>query len=578
MKKKIKKILDRKAIQKFKDEFRRLPLGEHLCCIYGSKDEQFSMVIPYILIGLENHQRCIYIVDDRTIKEVMEAFAQAGVDIHKYIDSKQIIFLTRSDAYLKGGFFDPDRMIVLLKKAQKQALKDGYEGLRVAGEMTWILSKLPGVERFVEYEAKLNYFFPKSKSTAICQYNEKRFSPETLLDVIYTHPTVVIHKMICKNPFYVLPDVFLARMKKNKGRVFYEKVRDELIDRTELEGKRKESQELMKGLARFPAENPSPVLRVDRSGRIMFLNRAARVLLEPWACAKGKVIPDFMKPLFSQNVKRGKMVEMEQVLGDRAFLFTTTPMRNVPYLNIYGLDITKRKKAESQVKEIADVKTRFASIASHELRANLSIIKEGVGLVFDGVVGEPNEKQKNVLKTVMNSINRLARLVNDILDFQKMVSGKQEYHFQKQNVNDVIKEIYETTHFLAEQKGLYFVLKLCEGLADCQFDKDKIIQVLVNLINNAIKFTESGGIEVFTTQESGDVHISIKDTGSGIKKEDLGMLFKSFGQLETNVGKQVKGTGLGLAISKEIVEAHKGKIWAESEMGKGTTFHLTLPL
>lgn len=569
--------IDQKVIQAFKEEFREIPLGNHLCCIYGNKDEQFSMVIPFILIGLENHHRCIYIVDDRTIEEVMEAFRQVGMDIGKYAASKQFIFLTRHDAYLKGGFFDPNRMIALLKQAQKQALKDGYKGLRVTGEMTWILSKLPGVERFVEYEAKLNYFFPKSKCSAICQYNEQKFSPEVLLDVIYTHPTVIINKTICKNPYYVVPDSFLARMKKEKGKVFYEKVRDELIVRTKLEDKRRESQERIKGLARFPAENPSPVMRVDAGGRIVFLNKAAKMLMQPRRYAVGRPAPEFIRQLIFKTFKAGKVVEMEQELNGKFFFFAAIPVKNADYVNLYGLDITDRKKAEKQVKEMVEAKSRFTSIASHELRANLSIIKEGVGLVSDGVVGEPNEKQKNVLKTVLNSISRLTRLVNDILDFQKMVSGKQEYHFQKQSLNDVIKEVCETTHFLAEQKGLYFSLKLQEGAADCRFDKDKITQVLVNLVNNAVKFTETGGIEISTVQEPQDIHIMVRDTGFGIKKEDIENLFQSFGQFESVSGKKMYGTGLGLAISKEIIEAHKGRIWAESENGKGITFHFTLP-
>jgi hypothetical protein len=178
--------------EKIKKEFERLPLGEHFCCIYKNKEEQLEVVIPYIVIGLESNEKCIYIVDENTKEEISAAFAKLGIDIAKYIRSGQFEFFTKEDAYLKEGYFDPDKMIQLLKEAEKKAIGAGYSGLRVTGEMTWVFTKLPGVDRLMEYEAKLNYFFPESRSTAICQYNETKFKPEVLLDVIYAHPKVII--------------------------------------------------------------------------------------------------------------------------------------------------------------------------------------------------------------------------------------------------------------------------------------------------------------------------------------------------------------------------------------------------
>ena len=125
-----------------------------------------------------------------------------------------------------------------------------------------------------------------------------------------------------------------------------------------------------------------------------------------------------------------------------------------------------------------------------------------------------------------------------------------------------------------KKKGLAFELQLCDDLPRVKFDRDKIIQVLTNLLNNAFKFTEKGGIIVSTSRGDNFIQVMVKDTGPGIKKEDMPKLFQEFTQLQRKVG----GTGLGLSICKKIIEAHRGNIWAESEFGKGTAFCFTLPI
>jgi signal transduction histidine kinase len=130
---------------------------------------------------------------------------------------------------------------------------------------------------------------------------------------------------------------------------------------------------------------------------------------------------------------------------------------------------------------------------------------------------------------------------------------------------------------LAEQKGLKMSVAVDKGAGAIQFDKDRIEQVLINLLSNAIKFTEKGGVAVSAIMEDGGVHVLVKDSGRGIRAEDMPRLFSSFEQLE-DIDERQEGTGLGLAISKEIVELHGGKIWVESEFGKGTVVHFTLPV
>jgi HD-GYP domain-containing protein (c-di-GMP phosphodiesterase class II) len=218
------------------DAISRLGAGDHLCCIYRDRSEQMPIVVPYLLRGLQNNEKCLYILDESTRQDVVHAFGEAGVDLEAYVASGQCALLTKEEAYLKGGSFDPDGMIATLKQAEADAIREGYAGLRVTGEMTWVFAQLPGVERLIEYEAKLNLFFPNSRSTAICQYHEDRFEPDVLIDVLHTHPAVAIYGEVCANPYYVPTEEFLLRVKNTRiPLALYQRVRDDILARARLE-------------------------------------------------------------------------------------------------------------------------------------------------------------------------------------------------------------------------------------------------------------------------------------------------------------------------------------------------------
>ncbi|HOW59164.1 MAG TPA: PAS domain S-box protein [Candidatus Omnitrophota bacterium] len=241
-------------------------------------------------------------------------------------------------------------------------------------------------------------------------------------------------------------------------------------------------------------------------------------------------------------------------------------------------DITTRQKAENELRETMAMKAEFISIVSHELRTPLTPIKEGASLILEGVAGEINEKQRHLLTIVKISADRLHRLIDDVLDFQKLESNKMPFFIQKNDLSEVIHEVYMTMVLMTQQKGLDFVPEIEPDLPKINFDRDKIAQVLTNLINNAIKFTEQGRIRVKAKYEDNMAHVTVEDTGPGIRHEDISKLFRSFQQLETAREKKIGGTGLGLAICKDIIQRHNGKIWVESEFGKGSAFHFVLPV
>jgi len=187
-----------------------IKLGDHLCIIYETEEEHKNLLTPYLKQGLEQNEKVLYIVDIHTAKTVLNYLRDDGVDVDSYLESGQLNMLTIGESYMKEGVFDPDKMINLLKGETLKSIEEGYSGLRVTGEMTWALRGLPGSERLIEYESKLNSFFPGSKCVAICQYSKHKFHPDILMHILETHPIAVIGTEIFDNFYYIPPEKFFS--------------------------------------------------------------------------------------------------------------------------------------------------------------------------------------------------------------------------------------------------------------------------------------------------------------------------------------------------------------------------------
>ena len=241
-------------------------------------------------------------------------------------------------------------------------------------------------------------------------------------------------------------------------------------------------------------------------------------------------------------------------------------------------DITDRKKAEEKLKEAMEIKSQFISTVSHELRTPLTCVKNAIANILDGTEGKINERQRSFLDIAKRNIDRLALLVNDVLDFQKLEAGRMKFNMQFNDVSKVVQEVHKIMTLCAEKKGIDFSLELEDNLPKTRFDKDKIYQVLTNLVSNAIKLTPNHGHVSVSVQHQGEeLAIRVNDTGMGIPKEALPRIFERFYCIP-RPGKQIQGTGLGLAIVKKIVIMHGGRIEVESEIDYGTTVTVFLSL
>jgi PAS domain S-box-containing protein len=249
------------------------------------------------------------------------------------------------------------------------------------------------------------------------------------------------------------------------------------------------------------------------------------------------------------------------------------------YIQGVAFDITERKIAEERMLEAVNMKSEFISIVSHELRTPLTAVKESINIVAEGDTGALNEGQSKFLGIAKRNVDRLGSLINDVLDYQKLDMGKLNFDWEEVDIRPLVAEAVKTMDIVAKNKNLNLQMSLPDGdFPKIHADPNRIIQVLNNLINNAIKFTERGHIRVEAVARAESVQVFVKDTGIGIRAQDMHKLFQTFSQVRSGSERRSGETGLGLAISKKIIDSHGGSIWAESVFGQGTTFTFMLPI
>jgi len=231
-----------------------------------------------------------------------------------------------------------------------------------------------------------------------------------------------------------------------------------------------------------------------------------------------------------------------------------------------------------QLAEASQHKSQFLANMSHELRTPLNAILGYTELIADGIYGETPEKMRDVLKRIESNGRHLLGLINDVLDLSKIEAGQLTLTLTDYSLKDVVNGVFSAVEPLAVEKKLSFKVEIAPSLPAGRGDERRLTQVLLNLVGNAIKFTDKGEVAIKASAGNGAFTVAVRDTGPGISPADQGKLFQEFQQADNSVTKKKGGTGLGLAISKRIIEMHGGKIWVESQTGRGSTFSFTLPV
>jgi PAS domain S-box-containing protein len=347
---------------------------------------------------------------------------------------------------------------------------------------------------------------------------------------------------------------------------------------------RKQAEQEIKSLARFASESPNPIMRVTTDGLIVYANNASRPLLLAWQADPGVRLPEEWRNEVALVLETGQPVERELDLSGQVYALLFAPIRDLGYVNIYARDITAVRRAEQESRQhqaelvhVCRLSTmgEVATGMAHELNQPLSAIvnyANGCSRRLQGGSGQTEE-----LVGAMGQITAQAQRASEIIKRLRALVGKQPPIRAQADLNHLVREVGSFLEFDANRLGIEIELDLSAEEIPVRVDLVQIEQVLLNLVGNALDALESRPEDqrqlcIHTVSDEREARVVVEDSGPGIAPERLDDLFNPF--VTTKAG----GMGMGLAISQTIVENHDGRIWAESEPGRGATFHLTLPL
>lgn len=365
----------------------------------------------------------------------------------------------------------------------------------------------------------------------------------------------------------------LIKEKSQNEEVAWKKYKKVLVDKEETEA-----------VIRSIAEG---LVVVDAKGRVIMMNPAAEKLLGVSKKERiGKSISEDIKGprllSLAKSSQDGKNKEIElvsqrddtkKVLRASTAVIEDESGQTVGMVSVLS-DVTKQR-------ELDELKSNFVANVSHELRTPLVAIGKSISLILNKTTGRLSEAQEQLLSIADRNLKRLTFLINDLLDLSRLEAGKMSIRREYSSIEEIIRESIDGLKTWADTKSIKIEKNIEGGLPEVYIDPDRIIQVFNNLIGNSIKFTPTNGVisvKAKLRKENLEIEIGVQDTGIGISKENLSKVFNKFYQAGERVATDISGTGIGLSIAKEIVELHGGKIWAESEKGKGTEFVFTVPV
>ncbi len=420
-------------------------------------------------------------------------------------------------------------------------------------------------------------FFPKNEATFFIEKDKETLRSQTLLEI--QEETIHTHKKGAR----ILHTKKIPIMDPQGKSVYLLGISEDITERIQTEQRLREFSMAMEnaldGIAsldlnkKFLSANKAYAAMMGYSPEeLVGLNRMSMICPED---------ADKAKTAFEEMKKTGKAeTEVKAIRKDGSIFHQYVVLvKNVNKDKVFdGFYCFAKDVTEHKYQEALEIKAELIQMVSHELRTPIHSVKEGLSIVLEGLTGEITPEQKEVLNISKRCVDRLVRLVNDVLAFHRLEAGVIEFQMRKENLTRIIEEVGASMHPLVENKNLRLKLALQKDLPEIELDRDKIVQVLTNFLQNAIKFTLQGELTITSSVNSQGVKVSVKDTGIGIQQEDVPKLFRKFGQLESAKLVAPGGTGLGLAISKMIVERHHGKIEIESEYKKGSAFSFTIPL
>jgi PAS domain S-box-containing protein len=586
---------------------------DHFCSIYESPQEHYAVAIPFIRIGLDRGEKCIYIADDGTVGDVRQAMQSEGIDVDRAIASKALVLATKEQAYLEHGSFHPDWMFTFWREATQLAMSEGFSALRATGETEWVLRGGRGLERWMEYESRLTHTLSESNCSALCQYNRRLFPPELILDVIRTHPMVVYGSTVCRNLYYVPPDEFLgtnqtAREVERLLTNIWEREHVEDALREQLTERRRAEEELRRSEA-YLADGQ----RISHTGswgwnvatgELFWSQEHFRIFGFDPETAKPSY-PMFLerihpkdRPLVEQTIDRAVRERSDLEMDYRIVLTngSTKYLQSLghPVIRESGdlvefvgtvVDVTERKRAEEALREAqaelahvtrVTILGELAASIAHEINQPLAAVITNGSACLRWLAGAtPNLDEA---REAVGRIIRDGKRASDVIGRIRALVKKSGTEQVRLDINEVIQEVVGLIQTEIPKNGVVLRMELAPDLPRVLGDRVQLQQVILNLVMNGIEAMSavtdrSRDLLLRSRQyESDKVLIAVQDSGIGLQLESLDHLFEAFFTTKP------KGMGMGLAISRSIMEAHGGRLWAVPNDGPGVTFEFALPV
>ncbi|MCB0422971.1 MAG: hypothetical protein KDD61_18365, partial [Bdellovibrionales bacterium] len=334
-------------------------------------------------------------------------------------------------------------------------------------------------------------------------------------------------------------------------------------------------------LAKFPQQNPNPVLRISTEGELLYYNPASESILNFFIHPNGELtelVRSYINTVITNRNDLKERVNIFHLIYELHFSL----VESEGYVNVYGSDVTVTMMYENDLisekfraYKLSKIKSQFLANMSHEIRTPLNGI---IGLISLLKETQLNEDQHEYLSIMSQSSDFLLTIINEVLEFSKIESGRMKIVNKSFNIYKTLEEICNVFANSIYEKHLEFPLFIDEGVPEfLELDEGRLRQVLVNLIGNAIKFTDKGEIGLYAKMRSEKLHFEVRDTGCGIPSEQLQVIFDDFTQSDSTDSRKHGGTGLGLSICKKIIKAMGGAISVRSEIGKGSQFLFELP-
>jgi len=586
---------------------------DHFCSIYESPEEHYTVAIPFMRIGLDRGEKCIYIADDGMVGDVRQAMEAGGIEVDRWIASKALVLATKEQAYLEHGSFHPDWMFTFWTEATQLAMSEGFSAVRATGETEWVLRGGRGLERWMEYESKLTHTLSESNCSALCQYNRRLFPPELILDVIRTHPVVVYRGTVCRNLYYVPPEEFLGT---NQTAREVERLLTNIREREHVEDalreqltERKRAEEELRRSEAYLADGQ----RISHTGswswnvgtgELFWSREHFRIFgLDPetappsYSMVLEGIHPDD-RPLVEQTVDRAvrERTEFEVncriVLADESIKYVQSLGHPVisesgDFVEFVGtlIDVTERRRAEEALREaqaelahVTRVMTmgELAASIAHEINQPLTAVVTNGGACLRWLAGElPNlDEAREAARRIIRDGHR----ANEVISRIRSLMQKTDPEKVRLNINEIIEEVILLTRSETTRRGVTVRMELAVDLPTVFGDRVQLQQLTLNLLMNGVEAMASVDdrprelVICSRMHESDQLLVAVQDCGIGFAAEDRDKIFNAFYTTKSH------GMGMGLTICRSIIEAHGGRLWAIQNEGPGATIQFTLPL